>query len=49
MISEVQIYDLTLFWSEAAKKDRLYIAIRLNDAAEIERLRAEGTGHKLYL
>ncbi len=30
------------YWSEAAKADKLYRAIRLNDLAEIERLRAEG-------
>lgn len=33
---------LTEKWSEKAKADRLYVAIRANDTAEIERLRAEG-------
>lgn len=33
---------LTQYWSETAKKDKLYIAIRANNTAEIERLRAEG-------
>lgn len=32
------------YWSEAARADRLYRAIRLNDLAEVERLRAEGVG-----
>lgn len=33
---------LTEKWSEKAKSDKLYVAIRANDTAEIERLRAEG-------
>ncbi len=32
------------YWSEAAKADKLYRAIRLNDLAQVERLRAEGVG-----
>ncbi|MCH5196219.1 MAG: leucine-rich repeat domain-containing protein [Oscillospiraceae bacterium] len=39
-----QIDKLTMYWTESAKKDRLYIAILLNDTAEIGRLTAEGTG-----
>lgn len=42
MINEDKFEALTDYWSEAAKNDRLYIAIRLNDTAEIERLKAEG-------
>ena len=42
MINEEQIRLLTEKWTEEAKEDLLYIAIRLNDAAEIERLKSEG-------
>ena len=30
------------YWSDEAKSDKLYVAIRANNTAEIERLRADG-------
>lgn len=36
--------ELNLSWSDNAKKDRLFIAIVLNDTTETERLKAEGVG-----
>lgn len=40
---------LTEDWSEKAKADKLYVAIRANDTAEIERLRAEGVTLSDYI
>lgn len=42
MIDGRQAETLTEYWSETAKRDKLYIAIRADDTAEVERLRAEG-------
>ncbi|MCH5204427.1 MAG: leucine-rich repeat domain-containing protein [Oscillospiraceae bacterium] len=39
-----KIEKLTMYWSQDAINDRLYLAIRLNDTAMIERLRAQGIG-----
>ncbi len=46
MIGNIQNIDeyIDEYWSEAAKADKLYRAIRLNDLAQAERLRAEGVG-----
>lgn len=44
MTDDVRLFDLTLDWSEQAKKDKLYIAVMLDDADELERLRSQGTG-----
>lgn len=44
MINAGNLNELTYYWSETARKDKLYIAIRANNTAEIERLRAEGVG-----
>ncbi len=46
MIGNIEKIDeyIDEYWSEAAKADKLYRAIRLNDLAQVERLRAEGVG-----
>ncbi|MDE7229258.1 MAG: leucine-rich repeat domain-containing protein [Oscillospiraceae bacterium] len=42
MIEENNSTGVAGYWSEEAKSDKLYVAIRANNTAEIERLRAEG-------
>ncbi len=46
MIGNIENIDeyIDEYWSETAQADKLYRAIRLNDLAQVERLRAEGVG-----
>ena len=43
-MNAVQFEEFTEYWSDTARKDKLYTAILLNDAAGFKRLKAQGVG-----